>query len=81
MAVLLNRRVIRIWAGERKLLPVDSMSGTIKVRCLAGKGYLRVMSLSSRNRMQPGDELVIPAGEVATLTGVQTMFIEIRNDN
>lgn len=68
---------IKVWAGERKLLPLKESSAEYQLRCIAGDGYLRIMSLATRQYFKAGDELIIPGEEIVTLTGMQTMHVEL----
>jgi hypothetical protein len=67
---------VRIWAGERRLLPMGEANQSYRVRCLARAGYLRLMSGIKRKVLLAGNEVLIESGEIATLTGRETMQIE-----
>lgn len=69
---------INIWPGERCLLPVGEAPNLYKVECTSGEGYLRIMSDTHREPLRSGDHLIIDGGEIATITGRQTMTIEIK---
>jgi len=66
-----------VWQGERKLLPTTAKSHECIVRCLRGRGYLRMMSNPNRLLLVQGRELRIPGGEIATVSGSQSMLIEM----
>jgi hypothetical protein len=68
------------FAGERKLLPIENRSVRYQLHCLSGAGYLRVMSCAERQYIKPGDQAQIQGGEIATLTGTELMFIELRRE-
>lgn len=70
-----DKQQIKVWEGERKLLPTEKPS--THYRCLMGEGYLRIMSSANRQRVTQGDEFTIMDGNVATLTAKQTMLIEL----
>lgn len=69
---------IRIWAGERKLLPIEKTATCYRYQCVLGEGYLRIMSSANRVRVAQGDEFTIPGEDIATLTAKQTMLIELK---
>lgn len=69
--------LFHIWPGERQLLPSAPDGHYLLLHCLIGKAYLRVMSQSRRQVMRSGDKKEITAGEVATVSGVETMTLEI----
>ena len=69
---------IRIWAGERKLLPLEKAATCYRYHCVSGEGYLRIMSSSNRRRVAQGDEFTISGKDIATLTAKQTMLIELK---
>ena len=69
--------MIQVWPGERKLLPLDGQRGSYQLRCLQGRGYLRVMSSATRQRVEPGDDVSINADEIATLTAMQSMLVKL----
>lgn len=70
-------RQFHIWPGERKLLPNQQPGNSYGIRCLCGSGYLRIMSRSQRIRIQPGEMVMVPGGEIATISGINSMQIEI----
>lgn len=70
---------IRVWSGERALLPADESVNSYQLRCLVGEGYLRVMSSADRQLVKPGDQLTIFGDDIATLTGKENMLVEIKN--
>jgi hypothetical protein len=69
---------LRIWAGERQLLPMVSKEKKLLVRCISGEGYLRVMTQTHRQLLRPGDTTILPGGEIATLSGIETMLVEVK---
>ena len=69
---------LQVWAGERKLLPIEAPLVSYQLRCLSGDGYLRVMSCAERRYVKPGDQTNIQGGEIATLTGKRAMFVELQ---
>jgi hypothetical protein len=69
---------LQVWAGERKLLPIENDSVRYQLHCLSGAGYLRVMSCAERQYIKPGEQAQIQGGEIATLTGKESMFLEVR---
>lgn len=69
---------IRIWAGERKLLPIEKAATCYRYHCVSGEGYLRIMSSANRLRVAQGDEFTIPGEDIATLTAKQPMLIELK---
>lgn len=68
---------LRIWAGERRLLPTDNPLQAYRIRCLKGSGYLRIMSRAERKKLNTGQQSTIQRGEIATLSGKDTMMVEI----
>lgn len=69
---------LRIWAGERLLLPMASRGKKLLLCCLSGEGYLRVMSKARRQLLRSGDTSIVAGGEIATLSAVETMIVEIK---
>jgi hypothetical protein len=43
-----GKQQIRIWAGERKLLPIEKTATCYRYHCVSGEGYLRIMSSANR---------------------------------
>jgi hypothetical protein len=79
-----NKQQIRVWTGERKLLPIELLPlGHVPVyyhfRCLLGEGYLRIMSSAQRQLVKQGGEFTIVGGDIATLSGKQTMLVELKD--
>tara|TARA_R110001592_G_scaffold309760_1_gene584173 strand:+ start:11187 stop:11450 length:264 start_codon:yes stop_codon:yes gene_type:complete len=70
---------MRIWPGERQLLPLVPDGRKLLLHCISGKAYLRVMNQAHRQLLKAGDQPVIAGGEVATLSGIETMLFEIKN--
>ncbi len=48
------------------------------LRCLSGRGYLRIMSNPNRLLITQGHELRVPGGEIATISGSRNMIIELK---
>ncbi len=69
---------LRVWPGERLLLPIENASARYLLRCIQGEGYLRIMSCAQRQAIVRGDEQQIEGGEIATLTGKKAMLIEFK---
>lgn len=69
---------LRVWPGERLLLPMENASAGYLLRCIQGEGYLRIMSCAQRQVIIRGDEKHIAGGEIATLTGKKAMLIEFK---
>lgn len=61
-----EKQQIRVWAGERKLMPL--IEGIIHYRCVFDAGFLRVISSAGRKKLTPGDEYAIALGDIATIT-------------
>lgn len=74
-----DKQQIRVWAGERKLLPIGKSPVHYHFHCLMGEGYLRIMSSAQRQLVKQGDEFTIMVGDIATLTGKQTMLVVLKN--
>ncbi len=72
-----TKKQFHIWPGERQLLPSAPDGHYLQLDCLVGKAYLRVMSRSRRQVIRSGDKQKITAGEIATVSGVETMTLEI----
>ena len=72
-----DKQKIRIWAGERKLLPMEKLATSYHYRCALGEGYLRIMRSASRAQVAQGDEFSIPGEDIAILTAKQTILIEL----
>ena len=73
-----NNQSIRVWSGERTLLPNDKAPYGYQLHCLVGEGYLRIMSSARRQFVKRGDQLTIIGDDIATLTGKKTMLVELR---
>jgi len=76
--MLSETKLIRIWPGERRLLPSPPENHDLLLRCLTGKAYLRIMSQARRRVIGKGEALVIANNEIATLSGVAAMLVNIR---
>ena len=74
-----EKETIRIWPGERQLLPQGVEGCCLLLCCVVGKGYLRLMSEPARQILRQGDQRLIEGGKIAAVTGIQKMIIEIEN--
>lgn len=74
-----EKETLRIWPGERQLLPQGLKGCRLSLCCVRGKGYLRLMSEPARQILKQGDQRLIDGGEIATVTGIQKMIIEIEH--
>ncbi|MFT7388444.1 MAG: hypothetical protein ACI8VC_001698 [Candidatus Endobugula sp.] len=72
-----DKKTILVCEGERRLLPMAEKHRSYRVRCLAGSGHVRVMSMVRRRFLQAGNETVINSGEIATISGRKSMLVEI----
>lgn len=70
-----QKRVVYIWKGERVLLPDMERERIYSLRCISGSGLIRLMSRSRPVRLEPQQELMIPADEVVTVSGSEDMVI------
>jgi len=77
--VVRKKEIIRIWPGERQLLPQGVEGCCLLLCCVVGKGYLRLMSEPERQILRQGDQLLIKGGEIATVSGIKKMIIEIEH--
>lgn len=73
-----GKEQLRVWPGERQLLPLASNGSKLLLHCISGKAYLRVMTQSHRQLLEAGDKPIVAGGEVATLSGIETMIVEIK---
>lgn len=69
---------LRVWPGERLLLPIENAAAAYLLRCVQGEGYLRIMSCAQRQLIVRGAQKRIAGGEIATLTGKKAMLIELK---
>ena len=76
----LKKETLRIWPGERQLLPQGPEGNSVLLCCVMGKGYLRLMSQPERQILRQGDQLLIKSGEIATISGIKKMIIEIEQE-
>jgi len=73
-----DKEQLRVWPGERQLLPLASNGSKLVLHCISGKAYLRVMTQSHRQLLKAGDKPIVAGGDVATLSGIETMIVEIK---
>lgn len=69
---------LRIWPGERQLLPSAPENHDLLVQCMHGRAYLRVMSDIQRHLLEAGDQHRVANGEVATLSGIEKTLVKIQ---
>lgn len=72
-----ERECIHVWPGERRLLPTGDQHRIYELRCLKGKGYIRLMSQSHRDLFVQSSLLVVPGGETVTVSAEGKMVIEV----
>lgn len=72
-----SEHYLRVWPGERQLLPSAPNHHDLLLHCRQGKAYLRIMSDIQRHLLESGSVHKVPHGEVATLSGIEKTVVTI----